>query len=71
MKRMFALALAVLLALGLTACQDEKSVTGSLAEVQTDENGALTALVLESDGKRTGVLLAEKTQVWTSSRGRR
>ena len=31
MKRMFALALAGLLALGLTACQNEKSVMGSLA----------------------------------------
>ncbi|MCI9643289.1 MAG: hypothetical protein HFF97_00965 [Oscillibacter sp.] len=69
MKRMFALALAGLLALGLTACQNEKSVMGSLAEVQTDENGALTALVLESDGKRTGVLLAEKTQVWPRGSG--
>lgn len=69
MKRMFALALAVLLALGLTACQDGKSVTGSLAEVQTDENGALTALVLESEGKRTGVLLAEKTQIWPRGSG--
>ena len=49
MKRVFALALAVLLALSLTACQDEKSVMGSLEEVQTDEDGALTALVLELD----------------------
>ena len=60
MKRIFALILAALLALGLTACQDDKSVSGSLAEVQTDENGNLTALVLELDGKRTGVLLAEE-----------
>ena len=61
MKRMTALVLAALLALGLAGCQDEKGVMGSLAEVQTDENGDLTALVLELDGKRTGVLLAEKT----------
>lgn len=69
MKRIFALILAALLALGLTACQDDKSVSGSLAEVQTDENGDLAALVLELDGKRTGVLLAEKTGVWPWGEG--
>lgn len=69
MKRIFALALAVLLALGLTACQDEKSVMGSLVEVQTDENGDLTALILERDGERTGVLLAERTGVWPRGEG--
>lgn len=69
MKRTFVLALALLLALGLTACQDGKSVSGSLAEVQTDENGNLTALVLELDGKRTGVLVAEKAVVWPWGEG--
>ena len=69
MRRMLALALALLLALGLTACQDEKLVSGFLTEVQTDENGDLTALVLERDGKRTGVLLAEKTGVWPRGEG--
>ncbi len=69
MKRILALSIAVLLALGLTACQDERSVMGSLAEVQTDENGDLTALILERDGKRTGVLLAEKTGVWPRGEG--
>lgn len=69
MKRIFVLALALLLVLGLTACQDDKNVSGSLTEVQTDENGDLAALVLELDGKRTGVLLAEKTGVWPWGEG--
>lgn len=64
-----ALLLGLLLALGLTACQEEKSVSGSLAEVQTDEDGNLTALVLELDGKRAGVLVAEKTGVWPWGEG--
>lgn len=68
-KRWTALLLAVLLALGLTACQDGKSVMGSLVEVQTDDNGNLTALVLELEGKRTGVLLAEKTGLWPLGEG--
>ncbi|WP_325199646.1 hypothetical protein [Oscillibacter sp.] len=69
MKRILALALAVLLALGLTACQDEKNISGALTEVRTDENGALTALILERGGKRTGVLLAEGTSVWPRGEG--
>lgn len=68
-KRWTALLLAALLALGLTACQDGKSVMGSLVEVQTDDNGNLTALVLELEGKRTGVLLAEKTGLWPLGEG--
>lgn len=69
MKRWTALFLAALLALSLTACQDEKNISGALVEVQTDENGALTALVLERDGERTGILLAEKTSVWPVGEG--
>lgn len=69
MKRMASLLLAALLALSLTGCQDEKSVMGRLVEVQTGENGALTALVLERDGKRTGVLLAEGTSFWPRGEG--
>lgn len=68
-RRWTALLLAALLALGLTACQDGKSVMGSLVEVQTDDNGNLTALVLELEGKRTGVLLAEKTVLWPLGEG--
>lgn len=68
-KRYAALLLAALLALSLTACQDEKTVSGSLAEVRTDENGNLTALVLERDGERTGVLVAEGTSVWPTGEG--
>lgn len=68
-KRYAALLLAALLALSLTACQDEKTVSGSLAEVRTDENGNLTALVLERDGERTGVLVAEGTSVWPAGEG--
>lgn len=69
-KRWTALLLAALLLCSLTACQDDKSVSGALAEVQTDENGDLTALVLERDGKRTGVLVAEKTSFWPIGSGR-
>lgn len=69
MKRITALLLAALLALGLTGCQDGKSVMGRLVEVQTAEDGSLSALVLELDGKRTGVLLAEKTSVWPRGEG--
>lgn len=69
MRRIFALALAALLALGLAGCQDDKRVSGALTEVQTDENGALTALILERDGKRTGVLLAEGTHAWPAGSG--
>lgn len=69
MKRMASLLLAALLALSLTACRDEKNISGALVEVQTDENGALTALVLERDGERTGILLAEKTSVWPVGEG--
>lgn len=69
MKRITALLLAALLALGLTACQEDKRVSGFLAEVRTDENGNLAALVLERDGKRTGVLVAEKTSFWPLGAG--
>ena len=69
MKRIMSLLLALLLALSLTACQDEKNVSGALEEVRTDEDGTLTALVLERDGRRTGVLLAEKTSVWPRGEG--
>lgn len=69
MKRTMALVLAALLTLGLAGCQDEKGVMGCLMEVQTDENGGLTALVLELDGKRTGVLLAEDTSFWPLGEG--
>lgn len=68
-RRWITLLLAVLLALGLSACQDGKSVMGSLVEVQTDDNGNLTALVLELEGRRTGVLLAEKTGLWPLGEG--
>lgn len=69
MKRMASLFLAALLAMSLTACQDEMSVMGSLTEVRTDENGVLTALILERDGKRTGVLVAERTSFWPMGEG--
>ncbi len=63
-KRWTALVLAALLALSLAACQDNKHIKGIVAEVQTDEAGNLTAFVVESEGKRTGVLIAEKTGFW-------
>lgn len=69
LKKWTALLLAALLALSLTACRDEKSVSGFLTEVRTDENGNLTALVLELDGKRTGVLVAEGTDFWPLGEG--
>ena len=39
MKRMASLLLAVLLAMSLTACQDEKRVEGLVVEVRTDASG--------------------------------
>lgn len=63
-KRWAILVLAALLALSLTACQDHKNMEGIVVEVQTDEAGNLTAFVLESEGNRTGVLIAEKTSFW-------
>lgn len=63
-KRWIPLFLAVLLVLGLTACQDHKNMKGIVVEVQTDEAGNLTAFVVESEGKRTGVRIAEKTSFW-------
>lgn len=69
MKRAAVLILTLMLLGTLTACQDEKTISGALAEVRTDENGDLTALVLERDGKRTGVLLAEKTSFWPMGNG--
>lgn len=69
MKRIIALFLAALLTLSLAACQSEKSISGALVEVQTDGDGNLSAFVLERDGKRTGVLLAEKTGFWPAEEG--
>lgn len=63
-KRWISLFLAVLLTFCLTACQDEKHLEGIVTEVQTDEAGNLTAFVMESEGKRTGVRIAEKTAFW-------
>lgn len=69
-KRWWVLCLAVLLALGLTACQGESREEGLVVEVQTDEDGDLTAFVLEdSQGTRTGVMLAEKTRYWPRGEG--
>lgn len=69
LKKWTALLLAALLALSLTACQDEKRISGSLVEVQTAEDGSLSALILEQNGKRTGILLAEKTSLWPRGEG--
>ena len=64
MKRMASLLLAALLAISLAACQDEKRVEGLVVEVRTDASGDVTAFVVESEGNRTGILIAEKTTVW-------
>lgn len=69
MKRITALLLAALLALSLAACQSERSISGILAEIQTDGDGNLTALVLELDGNLTGVKIAEKTSFWPFGEG--
>ena len=68
-KRYAGLFLALCLALSLTACQDEKRVEGVVVEVQTNASGDITAFVVEDDGKRTGVLLAEKTTIWPRGSG--
>ena len=64
MKRMASLLLAALLAMSLTACQDEKRVEGLVVEVQTDASGDVTAFVMENERNQTGILIAEKTTVW-------
>lgn len=70
-KRYAALCAALLLTLGLTACQgEEKWVEGLVAEVQTDEAGDPTAFVVEdAQGERTGVRLAEGTRLWPRGSG--
>lgn len=68
-KRYAALFLSLCLALSLSACQDNKQVYGLVTEIQTDEAGNLTAFVVEDEGERTGVLLAEKTALWPRGSG--
>lgn len=69
-KRWMALLLSLCLALSLSACQDDnKQVYGLVTEIQTDEAGNLTAFVVEDEGERTGVLLAEKTELWPRGSG--
>lgn len=63
-KRWMVLILSVLLAVSLTACQDEKYFKGVVTEVQTDKAGNPTAFVVESEGEQTGILIAEKTRFW-------
>lgn len=70
MKRIFALALTVLLALGLTGCQGESREEGLVVEVHTDEAGDVTAFVVEDYyGERTGVRVAEWTRFWPRDSG--
>ena len=70
LKKWTALLLAALLALGLTACQNEKRIEGLVVEVRTDEAGDPTAFVLEDHGgERTGVLLAEGSRFWPRESG--
>lgn len=65
-KKWIAPFLAILLALGLAACQDEKNVSGALTEIQLDEDGNLSAFVLKPAGAdwSVGVKVAEGTRVW-------
>lgn len=63
-KRWTALLLAALLALSLTACQNEKRIEGLVVEVQTGASGDVTAFVVKSEGNQTGILIAEKATVW-------
>ncbi len=62
---------ALLLALLLAACQDGKNVSGVLEEIQTDDDGNLTAFVLKPAGsnKSVGVKMAEGTKVWPVGEG--
>ena len=66
MKRI--LTLIVFLTLTLTACgQNQRLIDGLVVEFQTDGEGNPTSLVVEKEGKRTGVLIAEKTSFWPHS----
>ncbi len=70
-KRYAALCAALLLTLGLTACQgEEKWIEGLVVEVQTDEAGDPAAFVVEDvRGERTGVRLAEGSRLWPRGSG--
>ena len=70
MKRIMALLLAALLTLGLTACGGPKRLTGEVTELRTNDQGVLTAFVLEQrDGKRVGVALTEETSAFPPRSG--
>lgn len=63
MKKMLCTCLALLLLLPLAACgENNRQVRGLVTEVQTGEDGALTAFVVRTQGgEQVGVLLTEGT----------
>lgn len=69
MKKRLYLILALTLILGLSACGDgRKMAYGTVAEVQTGDDGEVAAIVVDGDdGKQFGALIAEDT--WLSPWG--
>ena len=45
-----------------TAFQEDRNIQGVVVELQAGEDGNLASLVLEQDGKRTGVIMTENTR---------
>lgn len=71
MKKKLCVILALALTLLLPACEEGSvQVSGLVTEVQTGEDGALTAFVVrESDGKQTGILLNDETHAIPTGNG--
>lgn len=51
-----------------TAFQEDRNIQGVVVELQAGEDGNLASLVLEQDGKRTGVIMTENTRAWPRER---
>lgn len=68
MKRTILLACMILLLLG-GCSQGQRQLCGPVTELMTDSSGALTGLVVETDGKERGILLTEETLVASQVEG--
>ena len=51
-----------------TAFQEDRNIQGVVVELHAGEDGNLASLVLEQDGKRTGVIMTENTRAWPRER---